>query len=47
MFECGAPPGYVKVDQLIKSLTTYGSEKLKDEQARELVTQVKGGGRGA
>jgi hypothetical protein len=30
----------VQMDSLVKALTTYGSEKLSEEQARELVSQV-------
>ncbi|CAM9622573.1 unnamed protein product, partial [Phaeothamnion confervicola] len=41
VFECGAPPGYVKVETLIKALTMHGSEKLTDEQAKELVSQAR------
>jgi len=40
IFETGAPGGHIKVDTLIKSLTTYGTEKLTDEQAQELVSQL-------
>ena len=31
---------YIKVEQLVKALTTYGSEKLTDEAAQELVSQL-------
>ena len=40
IFESGAPSGHIKVDSLVKSLTTYGTEKLTEEQARELVSQL-------
>jgi calmodulin len=40
VFETGAPNGYIKIDTLLKSLTTYGTEKLTDAQAQELVNQL-------
>mmetsp|Transcript_11797 Transcript_11797/g.15404 ORF Transcript_11797/g.15404 Transcript_11797/m.15404 type:complete len:159 (+) Transcript_11797:195-671(+) len=40
VFEGASPPGYIKVDALAKALMTYGSEKLTEEQARELVSQL-------
>lgn len=40
IFESGASGGYIKVDTLIKSLTTYGTEKLSEDQAQELVSQL-------
>ena len=40
VFEGAAPGGYIKVDALIRALTTYGSEKLTEEQAQELVSQL-------
>jgi calmodulin len=40
IFETGAPSGFIKVDTLIKSLTTYGTEKLTEDQAQELVSQL-------
>ena len=33
-------PGYIKVESLIKALCTYGVEKLTEDQARELVSQL-------
>ena len=35
IFESGTPGGHIKVDTLIKSLTTYGTEKLTEEQVRQ------------
>ena len=35
-----APPGHIKIDTLISALTTYGTEKLNQEQAMELVSQL-------
>jgi len=40
VFEAPSQPGFIKIDTLQKALTTYGSEKLTDELARELVSQV-------
>ena len=40
IFESGVPGGHIKVDTLIKSLTTYGTEKLSEDQAQELVSQL-------
>ncbi len=40
IFEGGAPGGHIKADALIKSLTSYGTEKLTEEQAQELVSQL-------
>ena len=41
--ESSCPAGHIKVDTLIKSLTTYGTEKLTEEQAIELVGQLEPG----
>ena len=38
--ESACPVGHIKVDTLIKSLTSYGTEKLTEEQAIELVSQL-------
>lgn len=40
VFEGSAPPGYVKVDALIRALTTDGTDKLTEEQAHDLVGQL-------
>lgn len=36
----GCPPGYVKSIDLIKALTTYGTSKLSEHQAADLVRQL-------
>lgn len=41
VFEGTSPPGHIKIDSVIKALTTYGSEKLTEEQAHDLVSQVR------
>ena len=41
VFESRAPSGFIRVEDLQKALTTYGTEKLTDEQASELVSQVR------
>ncbi|CAM9355368.1 unnamed protein product, partial [Choristocarpus tenellus] len=40
VFEAGSPPGSINVDSLITALTTYGNEKLTQEQAHDLVSQL-------
>ena len=40
LFEGTAPPGHVKPNVLIKALMTYGTEKLTEEQAQDLVSQL-------
>jgi len=40
LFESGAPTGFIKIENLLKSLTTYGTEKLTEAQAQELVSQL-------
>ena len=40
VFESACPPGYVRADVLVRSLCTYGSEKLTEEQAHDLVSQL-------
>ncbi|KAG5181620.1 hypothetical protein JKP88DRAFT_257924 [Tribonema minus] len=40
VFEGSAPSGYIKMESLVRALTTYGTEKLTEEQARELVSQL-------
>lgn len=40
VFEGGAPSGYVRAEALIKALSTYGEDKLSEEQAKDLVGQL-------
>jgi hypothetical protein len=40
VFEAQTHPGHVRIDTLLKALTTYGVDKLTEEQARELISQV-------
>lgn len=40
VFEGAAPPGMIVAEDLVAALTTYGDEKLTQEEARELVNQV-------
>ncbi len=40
VFEVTGHPGMIKVDALVKALCTYGSEKLTESQAKELVSQL-------
>jgi calmodulin len=40
VFEGVAPSGYVRADALVRSLCTYGAEKLTEEQAHDLVNQL-------
>ena len=40
VFEGDAPQGHIKVDVLIRALTNDGSDKLTDEQAHDLVSQL-------
>ena len=40
MFEGNAPAGHIRINSVIKALTTYGSEHLTMEQAHDLVSQV-------
>mmetsp|Transcript_25575 Transcript_25575/g.42680 ORF Transcript_25575/g.42680 Transcript_25575/m.42680 type:complete len:151 (+) Transcript_25575:52-504(+) len=40
LFEYHGSPGYIKAEALIKALCTYGSEKLSEDQAHELVSQL-------
>lgn len=46
IFEGDAPPGLVRADALVKALTTYGTEKLSEPQAQELVSQLEIDGNG-
>lgn len=40
VFEANNPSGFVKADALVKALVTYGKEKLTEEQAHDLVSQL-------
>lgn len=40
VFEGNSPPGHIKIDSVMKALTTYGSEQLSEEQAHDLVSQL-------
>lgn len=40
VFEVPTQQGYIKADALIKALCTYGTEKLSEDQAHELVGQL-------
>ena len=40
VFEGGSPHGHVKAEALIRALSTYGTEKLSEDQARDLVSQL-------
>jgi len=39
-FEGVSPDGYVRADFLVKALCTYGKDKMTEEQAAELVSQM-------
>lgn len=41
VFEGNAPQGYIKIESIIKALTSYGSEQLTQEQVHDLVGQVR------
>jgi calmodulin len=40
VFEGECPQGFVKAENLVRVLTTYGIEKLSEEQAQDLVNQL-------
>lgn len=40
VFEGANPSGYVKADALVRALCTYGAEKLTEEHAHDLVSQL-------
>jgi len=46
VFEGNSPNGYVGSETIVNALTTYGSEKISEEQARELVGQMEADGIG-
>jgi calmodulin len=46
VFESTTNGGHIKVDALIKALCTYGTEKLSEDQAHELVSQLEVDGSG-
>jgi calmodulin len=39
-FEGKSNPGFIKADKLLLALTTYGSDKISMEQAKELINQL-------
>jgi hypothetical protein len=41
VFEVPTHPGYIKADQVIKALMTYGTERSTLEEAKELISQVR------
>jgi len=40
VFENSAAPGHIRVDDLTRALTTFGTNKLSLDQAQELVSQL-------
>ncbi|CAM9689375.1 unnamed protein product, partial [Ectocarpus sp. 4 AP-2014] len=40
VFEGNSPPGHIRIESVMKALTTYGSEQLTEEQAHDLVSQL-------
>ncbi|OQR83848.1 calmodulin-like protein [Achlya hypogyna] len=40
MFENASTPGFIRVDRLRQALTLYGSDKITEEQAHELISQL-------
>eukprot|EP01138_Halocafeteria_seosinensis_P013509 gb/GECG01013797.1/.p1 GENE.gb/GECG01013797.1/~~gb/GECG01013797.1/.p1 ORF type:complete len:134 (+),score=28.54 gb/GECG01013797.1/:1-402(+) len=40
VFEGAAPPGMIVAEDLVAALTSYGDEKLSQEEARDLVNQL-------
>lgn len=40
VFESTTQPGYIRAEALIKALCTYGTEKLTEDQAHELIGQL-------
>ena len=40
VFEGGAPTGFVRAEALIRALSTYGEDKLSEDQAKDLVGQL-------
>lgn len=40
VFEVPHNPGHIKADALIKALITYGTDKLTESQAQDLVSQL-------
>jgi calmodulin len=40
IFEVPGQNGMIKVEALIKALCTYGTEKLSEAQAKELISQL-------
>ena len=46
VFEAPHQPGFIKPDALVKALCTYGKEKLTEDQAEDLVSQLEVDGNG-
>lgn len=40
IFEGSAPAGHIRMGDLVHALTTYGGEKLTEDEARDLVSQL-------
>jgi calmodulin len=40
VFEGSAPPGHIRVADLLAAITTYCTDKLTAEQAQELIAQL-------
>lgn len=40
VFETAQQPGKIKAEALVRALCTYGVEKLTEEQAQDLVSQL-------
>jgi Ca2+-binding EF-hand superfamily protein len=40
VFEGSAPPGFIRVADLVRELKTYCSEKLTEQQISELMAQL-------
>jgi calmodulin len=40
MFEVPGQSGMIKTENLVKALCTYGTEKLTEQQAKELIGQL-------
>lgn len=39
-FEGVNPPGFIRLDALVRALSSYGIDKLNEDQASELVNQI-------
>lgn len=40
VFEGNSPPGFIKIDDLERALTVYGSDRLTPEQVADLIAQI-------